>query len=209
MPLYNISTFQAPAGNLTYSGGAASGGIGAGTAMFALAAFEAVNSIMAGRAMTKQAELNARIFEQQAGFSEVLAKLGGEKSDIARDIDLSRQRRMKSRMASTLMVNVAGSGLEFSGSPVAVLLDNLTQYGIDEEITKYNYAMQKTSAQYGRKIEGIGYQSKASQVMYEGRLAKTTAYSTAFSSMLKGATRYALYKKGTGGTKTTDIAGVL
>ena len=156
-------------------------------AMMTIAAFSAVGSIMQGRAAEKQAQFNAQIYEQQAGFSDVLSKLETERLDIGMGIDLTQQLRAKSKMASTLMAYTAGAGLEYSGSPVAVMLDNLTQAGIDEEITKYNYAMEKSATIYGRQQEKIGYLSRASQERYAGKMAKSSAYSSAFTTLMKGA----------------------
>ena len=207
---YNISTFQAPAGNLTTSGSSGGGGFGAGGAMATMAVMSAITSIFEGRAMKAQADINARMYEQQAGFiqqraefAETLAKLSDERYDISRDIEIRNIRRAKSRMTSTLMANVASSGLDFSGSPVAVMLDNLTEYGIDEEITKYNYATQKAASAYNLKTQGYDLQmeslsnlSKASQSRYEGKQARTAAYSRSFSTLLKGGVQYKLYKEG-------------
>jgi hypothetical protein len=165
--------------------------------MFAVAGMQAVTQIMSGRAQDKQAKLNASIYEQQAGFSDVLAKMEGERSDIARDIDLTQMRRAKSKMNSTLIANVAGAGLDLSGSPMAVMLDNLTQAGIDEEITKYNYATSKATNQYSREQEKVSMLSTASQLRYKGKIAKSNAYSSAFTTMMQGGYNY--------GTRTGTI----
>ncbi len=180
------------------SNASSSGGFGAGGAMAALAVADAVVAIAEGRAIKKQSEINARIFEQQAAFSQVLIGLSDERFDISRDIELTRMRRAKNRMASQVMANLGASGLDFSGSPVEVMLDNLTQAGIDEEIVKYNTEIQKIDAAYNLKTEQIGYLSKASQTRYEGKLARNTAYSKAFSTSLKGYARYKAYKEGYG-----------
>ena len=161
-------------------------------AMFALAALSATTQIMSGNAANKEAKINAGIYEQQAGFTDILAKLEGERSDIARDIDLTQQLRAKSKGVSTLTANVAASGLDLSGSPMAVMIDNLTQAGIDESITKYNYATQKASNQYNREQEKVSMLSTASQLRYKGKIAKNTAYSNAFTTLIKGA-----YESGT------------
>uniref|UniRef100_A0A6M3K6T5 Uncharacterized protein n=1 Tax=viral metagenome TaxID=1070528 RepID=A0A6M3K6T5_9ZZZZ len=153
---------------------------------FSMAALSAVGSVMAGSAAKTQGDMNAKIYEQQAGFTDVLSKLEGERLDIGKDFDLTQLLRGKSKMASTLMASTAGSGLDYSGSPVAVMLDNLTQAGIDEEITKYNYAMEKSSNIYNREQEKIGYLSRASAERFAGKTAQIRAYSTAYSTLLKG-----------------------
>ena len=174
-------------------------------AMFALAGMQAVTQIMSGRAENQQAKLNASIYEQQAGFSDVLAKMEGERSDIARDIDLTQMRRAKSKMNSTLIANVAGSGLDLSGSPMAVMIDNLTQAGIDEEITKYNYATSKATNQYGREQEKVSMLSTASNLRYKGKIAQNNAYSNAFSTVMQGAAAYGMRTGVGSGTKTSGV----
>jgi len=163
-------------------------------AMFAVAGMQAVTSIISGNAQNTEAKLNARIYEQQAGFTDILSKLEGERSDIARDIELSQMRREKSKMVSTLASRTAGSGLDMSGSPMTVMLDNITQAGIDEAITKYNYATEKAANQYGREQEKVSYLSRASQLRYKGKIAKMTGYSNAFTTLMKGGYDYGTAK---------------
>lgn len=210
------------------------------TAMFALTAASAVTQIAGGYAAKEQADINARLYEQQgafytqrgdlnallyedqAKFLDQLSDLQGERIDIQKDIDLTQQRRLKNQVASAVMVRTAYSGLEFAGSPVAVMVDNLTQAGIDEEITKYNYTMEKITSEYGFAQEKIAARTKASESRIEGRLAasnlqmrasnlrfqgvtaRNTAFSNAFSTLLKGGYTYGRQKgyikvAGTGG----------
>jgi len=195
-------------------------------AMFAMTAVSAVTDIMAGSAAKKQADinamlyeqqgafyeqrgdLNARLYEQQAGFIDILKGLESERIDIGMGIDLTQQLRAKSKLASTLMASTAGAGLEYSGSPVAVMLDNLTQAGIDEEITKYNYTMDKITSEYAREQEkiqalaeagearmggrlaNINLRGQAATLRYKGKIARATGYSSALSTMLKGGYQY-------------------
>jgi len=197
-------------------------------AMFALTAASAVTQIAGGYAAKKQADinaalyetqgafyqqqgdLNAMLYEQKAGFIDELSKLSGEKLDFAMGIDLTQIRRAKSKMASTLIARTAYSGLEFSGSPVAVMVDNLTQAGIDEELTKYDYTMEKIASEYNyaqekiaakaaasnARLEGtmmnIGSRMEASNLRYAGVTARNTAYSNAFTTLLKGGFNYGM-----------------
>jgi len=195
-------------------------------AMFAVTAASAVSQIAGGYAAKEQADINARLYEQQgafytqrgdlnallyedqAKFLDQLSGLTSERLDIQRDIDLTQQRRRKNQVASAVMARTARAGLEFSGSPVAIMVDNLTQAGIDEEITKYNYTMEKITSQYNFAQEKIAARTNASEARISGRLAQSnlqmkasnlrfqgitarnTAYSNAFSTLLKGGYNY-------------------
>lgn len=195
-------------------------------AMFAISAASAVTQIAGGYATSKQADINARLYEQQgafyqqqgdlnamlyeqkAGFLDELSKLAGDRLDFAMRVDLTQIRRAKSKMASTLMARTAYSGLEFSGSPVAVMVENLTQAGIDEELTKYDYTMEKIASEYNyaqekiaakaqasnARLEGtmmnISSRMEASNLRYAGRTARNVAYSNAFTTLLKGGFNY-------------------
>jgi len=156
-------------------------------ANFALAALSATTQIMAGNAANQQAKINAGMYEQQAGFINTQIGLENELSDIQRDISLTEYRRAKSRMASSVTATAARSGVEMSGTPMAIMIENLTQMGIDEAITKFNYATKKASNEYNLKQQQIGMLSQASQTRYAGKIAKNQAYSNAFSTALQGA----------------------
>jgi hypothetical protein len=159
-------------------------------AMFAVSAMSAVTQVMAGKAANEEAKINAGIYEQQAGFTDILSKLESDRYDISEGLAMTQFRRAKSKMTSTLTARTAGAGLEMSGTPMTVLIDNLTQMGIDEAITKYNYATEKAANVYSREQEKIGMLSTASQLRYKGKIARNTAYSNAFSTALQGAYGY-------------------
>ncbi len=156
-------------------------------AMFAIAAFSAVSQVMAGQAANKQAKINASMYEQQAGFIDVQKELESKGFDIQKDIELAKYTRAKAQMKSTVIAGTAKAGLDFGGSPMAVLVDNLTQMGIDEQITKYNYDMAKISNEYNLEQKKIGMLSEASQLRFQGKTARNQAYSNAFSTLMKGA----------------------
>ncbi len=138
--------------------------------MGAGAAFSAYSSIKAGkqesRAIRQQSEYNAQMYEQQASMITQKQKIQDYQS-----------RRQIAHMRSTMVSQTAGKGLQLSGSPLAVMADTESQMLFDKAIQDYNL-----------KIERNYAMSKAKQTRYAGmqqsRLAKSTGYKNAFSTIL-------------------------
>lgn len=67
--------------------------------------------------------------------------------------DLSEEdfMRFRNKYTGTIAARTAKNGLEFSGSPIEILVDGLTQIGIDEAITNYDLSMQESDAIYQKE----------------------------------------------------------
>ena len=155
-----------------------------GTAIAALTvgagAFSAVSSVKAGnqqaKAISKQAEYNAQIYEQQASMIQ-------EKQKI-QDYQYARQ---IGRMRSSIISKTAGKGLNFSGTPLAVMADVESQMLFDKAIADYNLDVDKKFAL-----------SAASNTRYSGaneaRLARAQGNSNAFSTLLNTGTNLAFLR---------------
>jgi hypothetical protein len=143
-----------------------------GWTMVALAAVQAVSSIQQGRMAEKEANLNATIMEGQAGLI-----------DVQKDIEKAQYQRAQGKAMSSSFASMAGQGIMPSGSPMAVLLDTQTQMELDKAIGQFNLEQQKRY-----KME------EANAYRRQGKMAKQQGYMGAFTSMLQGASNYAMYK---------------
>jgi len=118
--------------------------------MFALAGAGAVNSIMGGQAANKEAKYNASLLYEQAGMIENQKNL-----QTAQD-----ERAIRFAMGRTVAAT-AKKGIEMSGSPMAIMIDTMTQMEMDKRITQYNYDMQKRGVI--AQAEGVRRQGKQAQ----------------------------------------------
>lgn len=143
----------------------------AGAALFTLTAFNAVSQISQGYVNQAEAKANASMIEGQAGLI-----------DIQRDIEQGQYQRMKGRALSTSMASTAAMGVMPSGSAMAVMVDTQKQIEIDQAISRFNYNSERNL----KMSEADAYRRKGKQAVYAG-------YTNAFSSMLSGASNYAMY----------------
>jgi hypothetical protein len=91
---------------------------------------------------------------------------------------------------------MAGAGVMPSGSPMSVLLDSLTQINIDRAIGMANLEQSKTY-----KL------NEAAMSRVEGKGAQRAGTVNAFSSLLNGASDYAMYTKGINTSQGANRAG--
>lgn len=140
-------------------------------------AMTAVTQIAAGRQESKAikgaGEFNALVYEQQASMVQEQKKL--EEYQYNRQI---------SRMRGAVTARTAGAGLNLSGSPLAILIDNETQMKFDQAIGQYNLEVQRKFA-----LSGAVYQRTTADE--QARLARFKGYTNAFSTILgAGASAY-------------------
>lgn len=137
-------------------------------------AFSATSSIMGAnqqsKAIKKQAEYNAQIYEQQGAMIQ-------EKKKIA-DYQFNRN---AARARGAIIARTAGKGLNLSGSPLAILIDNESQMQFDKAIEDYNLDIERNYA-----ASGASYMRQTGAA--QSRLARYGGYSTAFSTLLNTGT---------------------
>lgn len=143
-----------------------------GATLFAMAATQAVVQISAGKAQQAEANYNATLLEGKAGLI-----------DIEKGIEYGQYERLKARTTSTSLANIAKAGIMPQGSAMAVMLDTQKQINIDQAIGQFNLEQQKRYTI-----------AEADQVRRAGKQAVYTGYSNAFSTLLSGASNYAMYK---------------
>jgi hypothetical protein len=120
--------------------------------------------VLSGISQMRHAQYNASLYQKQAEMVDVQKKIESQQYD-----------RMKRRMAGTITARTAKAGTTLSGSPMAVLLDNLTQIEYDQAIGQYNLNINKFQAQ-----------SAASMTKSQGRAALFGGFTNAFSTIMTG-----------------------
>lgn len=153
-------------------GGGGGGGGGFGAAMFANSAFQAITSIFEGYNQSKIAGYNAMVIESR-----------GKLVDIKKSIEAGQYTRLAGSMMSKGVANIAGSGLGFGGSKMAVMLENQRQIEIDKAIGAFGFDIEKSDIQYSSSLERL-----------KGKVAVQEGYANAFSSLMQGGSKYAQYK---------------
>jgi len=195
---FNMSTIpSAQTGGSFGSGGGGGGGIGMfGALMIAQSVGEIYGNIVEGyvrkawaRVAKAEYELNATIAEGQADMI-----------NFAKGISNQQWFKKKSRVLARSMARMGASGLQLGGSSQAVIVETQRQMNIDHMIDQFNYDQEIRYT----KAKAIGMNLKGSEAMALGRTEVSRGYQSAFASALKGASSYALYKKGMGGDRTPE-----
>lgn len=145
-----------------------------GATMLAMTAVSAVSSINQGYAQKAEANYNATVLDEQSKLIQV-----------KKEIEAGQYQRLKGRTLSTSMANTAKMGVMPQGSALAAMINAQTQIEIDQAIGQFNLDQEK-----------LYTQQQASQVRRSGDQAVRTGYTNAFSSLLRGASDYALYSNG-------------
>lgn len=138
-------------------------------AMFAAVAALAGMQLYAGMQSQKDSNYNAELYNKQA-----------EAVDVQKRIEAGQYDRAKNKSKSTVTARTAGSGLELSGSPMAVMIDNLTQLEMDKQVGQYNLEIQKRQAL-----------STSEAYKTQGKRSMFNAGINAFSTLLVGGMDYA------------------
>lgn len=141
-------------------------------ALFAVTAATAVSQISQGYAQKSEAKYNATLLEGKANLIDVQA--GIEEGQIT---------RQAGQTMSSSVATVAKQGTGLSGSALAVMLNTQRQFEIDKTISKFNYAQEKNYTL-----------SQADAQRRAGKAAVRGGYTSAFSSLLQGASNYGMYK---------------
>ena len=140
--------------------------------------FSATSSVMGGntqaKAIQKQSEYNAQVYEQQGQMILEQKKI--------QDYQFNRQ---AARARGSIVASTAGKGLLLSGSPLAILADNESQMQFDKAISDYNLDVERNYAISAAK-------NTRQQRIYNSRAARYSGYTNAFSTLLNTGTNVAL-----------------
>lgn len=134
----------------------------------AFSALSAVGQIQQGKAAKKEADYNAMITESQIGLIDTKA-----------GIERVQYERLKAQTMSTGFARMGKAGIGPSGSPMAVMLDTITQINMDQAVGQYNY-----------KAEKVYKQEEANAQRRAGKQAVANSYMGALTTMAQGAYNY-------------------
>lgn len=143
----------------------------------------ASSSIQQGREAKKEANYNANLIEQKAALIDVQA-----------GIEKRQYERTKQQVTGKTVTRTAKSGLELSGSPMAVLLDTQTQIELDQAIGQFNFAQQKRFT-----LE------EAAATRRMGKYQQSAYNAQAFSQILSSASKAYDYYGGGSKSTTTGV----
>lgn len=133
-------------------------------------AFSAGSSIIGAnqqaKAIQKQAEYNAQVYDQQAEMIKQKKKI--------QDVQFLRQSAFH---RSSIIAKTAGKGLLIGGSPLAILADNESQMLFEKAIADYNLDIERNYA-----FSGANYMRETGRA--QSRLSSYPGYGNAFSTIL-------------------------
>jgi hypothetical protein len=99
--------------------------------------------------------------------------------DTKAGIERVQYERLKAQTMSSGYARMAKSGIGPSGSPMAVMLDTITQINMDQAVGQYNF-----------KAEKVYKQEEANAQRRAGAQAKANAYMGALTTMGQGLYNY-------------------
>lgn len=146
--------------------------MGLGGALFALTAVQAVSQISQGYAQKAESSVNASLLTGKADLI-----------DVQKDIEHGRYESLKGQHISQSMAGIAKAGIMPQGSAMAFMLESQRQISIDQAISDFNYTAEKNYTM-----------AEADAHRRAGSAAVQSGYAGAFSSLLTGASNYAMYK---------------
>jgi hypothetical protein len=139
------------------------------TAIVGMGVATAASQIAGGYAANKEAKYNASIYHQQAGMIDEQKKLQAIQDD----------RAIRQVMGSTTAAT-ASKGIQFSGSPIAIMIDTRTQLEMDKAIGQYNLDVQK-----------YGVMSQADAELRRGRTTRTAGIVGGLTTLMQTGLSYA------------------
>ena len=175
--------------------------MGIGGALFAVSAAQAVGQISQGYAQSAEADYNATVSRNAGEYNGALLDDKGRLIDVQSSIDQGQYTRSGGRLAAQSTATIAKQGTGIEGSALAVMIRNETELNIDKAISKLNFDTDKnyTAAEASQARRQGNLQ--ADSYKRAGKAAVTNGYTGAFSSLLQGASNYAMYK----GSKSTTF----
>ena len=156
-----------------------------GYASLAGSAVQFAGSLISANSQEKSAVLNSRWLELEANAMEIQKEMENKRID-----------RAERRLISSSVAAVAGSGIEFTGSPIEVMLDSVAQMETDRAIMNYNMAM-------GQQAK----MSQAAMTKIEGKMQAGNTRAKGFSNLMQGLSSYASQYGGTKGKNVQATSG--
>ena len=142
-----------------------------GTVMVGLGAINAGMSIMGGFQQKKEADRNASAIEGEAAYNAGVYRQQAGMVEQAKQLKQQQDARKIRFAAGKTTAVTAHKGIEMSGTPVAVMVDTLTQMEMDKAITAYNYDVEKYSLESSARATEYRGSTLADSYRRQGRNA--------------------------------------
>ena len=165
------------------------------TALIGMGVATAASQIMGGYAAKKESQYNANIFEQQANMIDSQKSLQAGMIDQQKQLQAMQDDRAIRQVMGSTMAATAGKGIQFSGSPIAIMIDTRTQLEMDKAIGLYNLEMDKQIGAYNLDIQKYGVQSQASAERQRGTTAMRAGVVGGLTTLLQTGTSLTSFDK--------------
>lgn len=133
--------------------------------------------LIAGQGAAKAANYNASLLERDAKVTEQNAEQGYK---VFQEYDLPRFDYYAEKQQDALRTSTLGSGVEYSGSALAIALENQIMIDTDRDMMQYNAEIQKEAG----LNQAIMQRAEANVERFRGRVAKRASYFQAAGSLL-------------------------
>jgi hypothetical protein len=133
--------------------------------------------LIAGQGAAKAANYNASLLERDAKVQEQNAEQGYK---VFQEYDLPRFDYYAEKQQAALRTSTLGSGVEYTGSALAIALENQIMIDTDRDMMQYNAEIQREAG----LNQAIMQRAEANVERFRGRVAKKASYFQAAGSLL-------------------------
>ena len=133
--------------------------------------------LIAGQGAAKAANYNASLLERDAKVTEQNAEQGYK---VFQEYDLPRFDYYAEKQQAALRTSTLGSGVEYTGSALAIALENQIMIDTDRDMMQYNAEIQREAG----LNQAIMQRAEANVERFRGRVAKRASYFQAAGSLL-------------------------
>jgi hypothetical protein len=133
--------------------------------------------LIAGQGAAKASNYNASLLERDAKVQEQNAQ---QAYRVFEQYDLPRFNYYAEKQQAALRTSTLGSGVEYSGSALAIALENQIMIDTDRDMMQYNAEIAKEAG----LNQAIMTRAEANVERFRGRVAKRASYFQAAGSLL-------------------------
>ena len=133
--------------------------------------------LIAGQGAAKASNYNASLLERDAKVQEQNAQ---QAYRVFEQYDLPRFDYYATKQQDALRTSTLGSGVEYSGSALAIALENEIMIATDRDMMQYNAEIQREAG----LNQAIMQRAEANVERFRGRVAKRASYFQAAGSLL-------------------------
>lgn len=159
-------------------------------AVVGLGVAQAGTQMIGGMAQNKEAKRNASAIETETAYNAGVYRQQAGMVEQQKQLKAAQDARAIRFAAGKTTAMAAAKGIEMSGSPIAILIDTVTQMEMDKAITSYNYDVEKTALESQAQATEFKGRTLASQYRRGGRDAMIGGFMSGLTT-LAGTAMYA------------------